>query len=116
MSIRLIAALGLLALTGPAFAVNVKGNYAAGQEKARTCAACHGETGNESTDGQYPKLAGQHPEYLVKALQDYRSGARPNAIMAGFAGTLSDQDMRDLAVFYARQSGELHDLSATSKR
>lgn len=116
MSIRLTAAIALLAFAGSAAAANVKGNLAAGQEKAKTCAACHGPTGNESVDPQYPKLAGQHPEYLVKALQDYKSGSRSNAIMAGFAGALSEQDMRDLAVFYAQQSGELHDLSASAKR
>lgn len=116
MLIRTLAILALAALAGTAGAANIKGNYAAGQEKSRTCAACHGPTGNESTDGQYPRLAGQHPEYLAKALQDYKSGARPNAIMAGFAGALSEQDINDLSVYFSKQAGELHDLSDVSAR
>ena len=60
------------------------------------CAACHGADGNSGTPG-YPKLAQQHPEYLVKQLQEYKSGKRKNAIMQGFAATLSDDDMKNVA-------------------
>lgn len=116
MLIRTLAILSLAAFATAAGAANVKGNVTAGQEKSKTCAACHGPTGNESTDGQYPRLAGQHPEYLVKALHEYKSGKRLNAVMAGFAGGLSDQDINDLAVFFSKQTGELHDLSNVSAR
>ncbi len=60
------------------------------------CAACHGADGNSGTPVN-PKLAQQHPEYLVKQLQDFKSGKRNNAIMKGFATALSDEDMRNIA-------------------
>ena len=60
------------------------------------CAACHGADGNSGTPG-YPKLSQQHPEYLVKQLQEYKAGKRKNAIMQGFAATLSPEDMKNIA-------------------
>lgn len=87
------------------------GNVEAGQRKAQVCQACHGPDGNGIGDDQYPLLAGQYADYLERALHDYQSGARVNAIMAGFAGTLSDADMADLAAFFAAQSGPLKDIS-----
>ena len=110
-----LAALVLLA-AAPAFAAGPVGNVAAGQEKSKTCASCHGPTGNESLDPSYPKLAGQYPEYLAKALRDYRSGERNNAIMAGMAAALTDEDIDDLSAFYAAQEGDLHDLSDVEQR
>jgi cytochrome c553 len=97
-----------LVLATPAIAL-AKGNPASGQEKAATCEACHGKDGN-SIDPNYPNLGGQHYSYLVKALSDYRSGNRTNAIMASFAANLSNQDIEDLAAWYASQEG-LRDLS-----
>lgn len=111
-----LAAFSLLAFAAPAFAAGPVGNVAAGQEKSKTCASCHGPTGNESLDPSYPKLAGQYPEYLAKALRDYRSGERNNAIMAGMAGVLTDEDIDDLSAFYAAQEGDLHDLSDVEQR
>jgi cytochrome c553 len=76
---------------------------AAGEAKAKeVCAACHGIDGN-STDANNPRLAGQWPDYLAKALRDYKSGARKNGIMAGFAGALSAKDIENLAAYYAAQ-------------
>jgi cytochrome c553 len=66
------------------------------------CAACHGADGNASI-AVNPKLAHQHPEYLVKQLQEFKSGKRNNAIMKGFATMLSDDDMRDVAYWLANQ-------------
>jgi cytochrome c553 len=86
------------------------GNAVAGQKKAQPCAACHGD-GNKTLDATYPKLAGQYPDYLVKALSEYRSGKRPNAIMAGQAKALSDQDIADLAAYFGSRAGGIHDLS-----
>jgi cbb3-type cytochrome c oxidase subunit III len=60
------------------------------------CASCHGADGNSGTPA-YPKLSQQHPEYLVKQLQEFKSGKRKNAIMQGFASTLSDDDMKNVA-------------------
>lgn len=77
---------------------------AAGKEKSKTCAACHGPDGN-SPSAEFPRLAGQHYDYLVKAMNDYKSGARKNAIMAPMAAPLSKRDMADLAAFYSRQRG-----------
>ena len=116
MTLRLLAASTLLALAAPALAAGPVGNIAAGQEKSKTCASCHGATGNESLDDTYPKLAGQHPEYLARALHEYKSGKRKNAIMAGFAGALSDEDIDDLSAFYGSQDGDLHDLSKIDER
>ena len=60
------------------------------------CAACHGADGNSGTPA-YPKLSRQHPEYLVKQLQEYKTGKRKNAIMQGFAATLTEADMKNVA-------------------
>jgi cytochrome c553 len=60
-----------------------------------------------STVPDYPKLAGQYPDYLAKALRDYKSGARKNPIMAGFAQPLSDKDIVDLAAYFAAQPSVL---------
>ena len=78
------------------------GDAEAGEAKAAPCAACHGQDGNAAI-ATYPKLAGQGEAYLVKQLQDFKSGARDNAIMAGQVANLSEQDMADLAAFYAAQ-------------
>lgn len=79
-------------------------NPAAGKEKSKSCAACHGPDGN-STAPDFPRLAGQHYDYLVKALSEYKSGERKNAIMAPLAAALSKRDIEDLAAFYSRQQG-----------
>ena len=70
------------------------------------CQACHGADGNSAT-ADYPKLGGQHPDYLAKALRDYKSGLRKNPIMAGFAGSLSKQDIENLAAYFAAQPAVL---------
>ena len=78
-------------------------DLAAGQAKAKEiCQACHGLDGN-SQSPDYPKLGGQYPDYLQKALRDYKSGARKNPIMAGFAGALTDKDIENLVAYYASQ-------------
>ena len=87
------------------------GDAEAGKTKAAACQACHGPTGNESVDPTYPRIAGQYADYLAKALREYKSGGRKNAIMAGFAATLSDEDIEDLSAHYAAQPGSLRDLS-----
>ena len=85
------------------------GDADAGQQKSITCQACHGTHGR-GADPAYPILAGQHASYLAQALADYRDGRRRNPVMAGMAVNLSDQDIADLAAWYASQDG-LQDLS-----
>src|SRR3954467_1445713 len=60
------------------------------------CAACHGADGNSGTPAN-PKLSQQHPEYLVKQLQEFKSGKRNSPVMKGFAAALSDDDMRNIS-------------------
>ena len=69
------------------------------------CAACHTADGSRGSPAN-PILQGQHPEYLVKQLQEFKSGKRNNAIMKGFAATLSDDDMKNVAAFYASKSAK----------
>lgn len=95
-----VAAVAALSFT----AAHAGGNADAGKQKSQVCQSCHGADGN-SDNPQFPRLAGQHADYLLKALQDYKSSARKNPIMAGFVGNLSEQDMEDLAAYYARQKG-----------
>ena len=75
---------------------------AAGKEKSKVCAACHGETGI-SLAPDFPKLAGQYNDYLVRALNDYKTGVRKNPIMAGQVANLKREDIADLAAFYSGQ-------------
>lgn len=94
----IVAALACSMATGAAAA-----DIALGKAKAaEVCESCHGAGGN-STSQDFPKLSGQYPDYLAKALRDYKSGDRKNAIMAGFAKPLSKQDIDNLAAYYAAQ-------------
>lgn len=81
----------------------LEGDPAAGKNKAAVCAACHGPAGN-SSNPVWPKLAGQHATYLYRQLQLFASGQRQNPIMQAQVANLSDQDMRDLAVYFAAQT------------
>ncbi|HRD65544.1 MAG TPA: c-type cytochrome [Candidatus Competibacter sp.] len=80
----------------------IRGNAAAGKTKSAACAACHGPDGNGNIP-LYPRLAGQHEDYLHKVLQDYQTGARKNPVMKGMATPLSAQDVADLAAYFASQ-------------
>jgi cytochrome c553 len=80
-------------------------DLAKGQATAQVCAACHTADGSRGSPAN-PIIAGQHPEYLVKQLQEFKSGKRNNAVMKGFASTLSDQDMKNVAAFYASKSAK----------
>ena len=90
-----MAALALLST--PVFAA---GNADAGKAKSAVCAACHGAEGISSLE-IYPNLAGQKEAYLASQLQNYRDGKRENPIMAPMAKPLSDDDIADLAAYYA---------------
>lgn len=80
----------------------VTGDPQQGKTKAATCSGCHAEDGN-SENSMFPRLAGQYESYLIRALKDYKSGARSNPMMMGFASILSEEDMRDVAAYYASQ-------------
>lgn len=71
------------------------------------CAACHGPDGSTPTGPDFPKLGGQHSDYLLQTLKAYKTGARRNPIMAAQVQTLSMQEMEGLAAYYARQPGTL---------
>jgi cytochrome c553 len=100
-------ALALLLVAG---AASAKGDIEAGKAKSATCAACHGPDGNATIDPQYPRLAGQYADYIARALHEYKSDDRKNPIMKGFATTLSDQDIDNLAAYYSSLPGKLTDL------
>jgi cytochrome c553 len=113
MTLRLALLASALLAANVAFA-SPNGSAAAGKAKAVPCAACHGN-GNKTLDATYPKLAGQYPDYLQKALGEYRSGKRKNAIMGGQAKALSDQDIADLAAYFGSLAGGIHDLSGHNR-
>jgi cytochrome c553 len=96
--------LALACFSAHAFAA---GDAASGKQKSQTCAACHGPDGNSPTGPDFPRLAGQHYDYLLKALRDYKSGARKNPTMGAQVGSLGAQDLADLAAFYSIQEGSL---------
>ncbi|WP_448213972.1 c-type cytochrome [Colwellia sp. MEBiC06753] len=83
--------------------VKVAGDVEAGKALSATCAACHGADGNAMVT-MYPKLAGQHEGYLLKQLQEFKSGARDNAVMAPMVAALSEDDMKNLAAYFASQT------------
>ena len=100
---RTLLILASIAL-GVSLPTHAKGNYDAGKAKSTVCASCHGADG-VSTIASFPKLAGQHRDYLYQALQDYKAGRRKNPIMGGMAANLSDEDMADLAAYFSAQQG-----------
>ncbi len=105
MKIGIIVVAAAAALASNAFA---SGNAERGAAKAKqVCAACHGADGNTPLAPEYPRLAGQHEDYLYKALRDYKAGTRKNAIMGAQAAGLSAQDMQDLAAYFAGLPGTL---------
>lgn len=92
----------LVSFVAPQLLLAQEGDAAAGQSKSAVCATCHGADGNSQIP-MNPKLAGQSYSYLLKQLNDYKSGARENAVMSGMVATLSEQDMADLAAWYSSQ-------------
>ncbi|MCW5621829.1 MAG: cytochrome c [Burkholderiales bacterium] len=104
-SLTLAAGL-ILAAALPAHGADGDGDPTAGKQKKQMCEGCHGIVGYRTaypTVYSAPKLGGQGSAYIVKSLQEYRSGARKHPSMNGVAGSLSDQDMADLAAYYASE-------------
>jgi cytochrome c553 len=105
-ALTLAALLTAPALANTPAATAVKPDPTKGQAiSAQVCGACHMADGSRGVPAN-PILAGQHPEYLVKQLQEFKSGKRNSAVMKGFAGTLSDDDMKNVAAFYAGKSAK----------
>jgi cytochrome c553 len=102
----------LLAMSAAAFfllsaAASADGDPAHGRARARMCEGCHGIAEYRTAYPEVcpvPKIGGQQAAYIVKTLQDYRTGARKHPTMRGIAATLSDQEMADLAAYYAGET------------
>jgi cytochrome c553 len=84
----------------------VKADAAAGEAKfGAVCAACHGAGGNSGTPAN-PRLSQQHPDYIVKQLQEFKSGKRPSPVMQGFAAQLTEQDMKNIGAYLGAQKAK----------
>lgn len=103
--VRMIAGLvAAMAVSATAWAQAPAGDAAAGAKKTSMCAGCHGIDGYKTAFPEVysvPRIGGQNPAYIVKALQAYKSGERNHPSMRGIAATLSDKDMADLAAYYS---------------
>jgi len=86
-----------------ALAQQTEGSVDEGKAKSTTCVACHGVDGN-SPNPEWPNIAGQHPQYILKQLQAFKAGERQNPLMSPIAMTLSEEDMKDLAAFFSQQT------------
>jgi cytochrome c553 len=102
MKKKLLALSLALAFTSTSGILHAEGNISAGKEKAAACASCHGDNGN-SIVSSFPKLAQQHSSYLIKQLKAFKSGTRKNPMMSSIAMGLTDEDMVDIAAYYAEQ-------------
>ncbi len=104
MKMRILVAACAALVAVPAQSADV----AKGEQLAQAqCAACHGKDFFSPVDPSYPKLAGQYPDYLEKALRDYQTGARKNPIMAGLAKPLTRADIQNVAAYLSRLPGPL---------
>ena len=102
-TLAVAVATGFLPLVAWPQASAPAGNAEAGRTKTQMCSGCHGIAGWRTAYPEVygvPKIGGQHPPYIVKALQAYKSGERGHPTMKAIAGSLSDQDMADLAAYY----------------
>lgn len=101
----------MLALAGIFTAAGVgaieRGDIERGEDLSLACMACH-STDATNNNPEWPRLYGQHSEYLLQALRDYKSGSRENAIMQMQVDHLSEQDLRDLAAYFSAGDGQLY--------
>jgi cytochrome c553 len=101
-----VAAFSFSAVANEAAPAKYKPDLAKGEASfGAVCAACHGPDGN-SIAPIYPKLAQQHPQYIVKQLTEFKAGKRANPIMLGFASTLSDEDMQNIAYWVTTKTSK----------
>jgi len=109
MKKKLLALSLALAFTSTSGILHAEGNISAGKEKAAACASCHGDNGNSMVP-TFPKLAEQHPSYLVKQLQAFKDGTRKDPMMSPMAMGLTDEDIIDIAAYYAEQKISANEL------
>lgn len=127
MILRNASLLVALAFSASVLAAGPVGNPVAGKkafeatvgaDKAKTpraaCTSCHGAGGNAPLEGM-PKLAGQYPEYLNKALHEYKSGKRTNGVMAMQAKNLTNAEIDDITAYLGAAKGDIHDLSGHNR-
>lgn len=100
-----LASLACTAALAQAPAAPAKPDLAKGQATSAVCAACHAVDGSRGSPAN-PIIAGQHPDYLVKQLREFKAGKRPSPVMQGIAATLSDDDMKNVAAFYASKQAK----------
>jgi len=105
LALTAVASFAATPAPAAAAAPKAKPDLVKGQASFATCASCHGADGNSGTPVN-PKLAQQHPEYMVKQLQEFKSGKRANAIMMGFAAGLSEDDMKNISFWLASQKAK----------
>ena len=105
----LVAAMAMLAVAGTTQAA---GDAEAGKAKSAVCAACHGADGNSGANPVWPKLAGQHPGYILKQLADFKANKRSDAMMSPMAAPLSEADMADLAAYFSSQKRTVGEAAA----
>jgi len=100
----------LLVVSVPGFAADESAHDEAparsGAEVAKQCVSCHGEDGN-SIAPNFPRIAGQHADYMIYSLKSYKNGDRKNAIMAGIVAALTEKEMKNVAAYYAAMEGGL---------
>jgi cytochrome c553 len=109
MKKKLLALSLTLAFSSASGILHAEGNISAGKEKAASCVSCHGDNGN-SMVSTFPKLAQQHPSYLIKQLQVFKDGIRKDPMMSAIAMGLADKDMVDIAAYYAAQKISANEL------
>ena len=109
MKKKLLALSLALAFTSTSGILHAEGDISSGKEKAAACVSCHGDNGN-SLVSSFPKLAQQHSSYLIKQLQAFKNGTRKNPMMSSIAMGLTDEDMADIASYYAEQEVSANQL------
>jgi cytochrome c553 len=96
---RTLLVAGIVGMFAVAGAAQAAGNAGAGKAKAATCAGCHGANGEGKAPN--PKLAGIAEDKFIQAMKDYKSGKKPNPVMKTFASQVKDEDLADLAAYFA---------------
>ncbi len=102
---RILSVAALVTVATTTFAADEVGGV---EKKAAICAACHGPGGGKPILPEYPVLAGQYANYLQHALHEYKDGKRKNPVMGAQAGGLSDEDIKELALYFESQPSPLY--------
>lgn len=108
---KILAMMALSTVAVSVYAAEIKGDAAAAHSKVAMCIGCHGIQDYRSSYPEVynvPKLGGQNAKYIENALQAYKKGERKHPTMRGIAGSLSDQDIANVAAYYAEQNAATH--------